>query len=71
MTVASKRHEDLYWLSRSPTSSLRYDQVRVSRLNALKFLQWGGARMVEEVGELELGDGLPKRKLQEPYYDGE
>jgi hypothetical protein len=31
--------------------------------------------MVEEVGELELelelGDGLPEGKLQEPYYDGE
>jgi hypothetical protein len=24
--------------------------------------------MVEEVGELELEDGLPKGKLQEPYY---
>ena len=24
--------------------------------------------MVEEVGELELGDGLPEGKLQEPYY---
>jgi hypothetical protein len=24
--------------------------------------------MVKEVGELELGDGLPKRKLQEPFY---
>ena len=46
------------------------DRVRVPLLNALKFLQWG-ARMVEEVGELELGDGLPKGKLQEPYYDGE
>jgi hypothetical protein len=42
---------------RSPTSSLRDDRVRVPRLNALKFLQWG-ARMVKEVGELELGDGL-------------
>ena len=42
----------------------------VSRLNALKFLQWG-ARMVEEVGELELGDGLSEEKLQAPYYDGE
>jgi hypothetical protein len=31
----------------------------------------GGARMLEEVEELELGDGLPKEKLQEPYYDGE
>jgi hypothetical protein len=27
--------------------------------------------MVEAVGELGLGDGLPKGKLQEPYYDGE
>ena len=24
--------------------------------------------MVEEVGELELGDGLPEGKLQELYY---
>ena len=44
-------------------SSLRDDRVRVSRLNALKFLQWGGARMVEEVEELDLGDGLLKGKL--------
>ena len=52
-------------------SSLRDDRVRVPRLNALKFLQWGCARMVEEVGELELRDGLPEGKLQEPYYDRE
>jgi hypothetical protein len=31
----------------------------------------GGARMVEEVGELELGNGLPEWKLQEPYCDRE
>ena len=24
--------------------------------------------MVEEVGDLKLGDGLPERKLQEPFY---
>jgi hypothetical protein len=36
-------------------------------LNALKFLN-GGGRMVEEDGELELGDGLSEEKLQEPYY---
>jgi hypothetical protein len=24
--------------------------------------------MVEEEGELELGDGLPEEKLQEPFY---
>ena len=52
----------------SPTSSLRDDRVRVPRLNALKFLQWGGARMVEEDGELELGDGLLEEKLPKPYY---
>ena len=46
----------------SPTSSLRDDRVRVPRLNALKFLQWG-ARIVEEVGQLELGDGLHEGKL--------
>jgi hypothetical protein len=27
------------------------------------------ARMVEEVGELELGDRLLEGKFQEPYYD--
>ena len=25
--------------------------------------------MVEEVADLELGDGLPEGKLQEPFYD--
>jgi hypothetical protein len=28
----------------------------------------GGARMVEKVGELEPGDGLPEAKLQELFY---
>jgi hypothetical protein len=28
----------------------------------------GGARIVEGVGDLDLGDGLPEGKLQEPYY---
>ena len=27
-----------------------------------------GARMVEEVGGLEIGDGLPEGKLQLPFY---
>ena len=27
--------------------------------------------MVEEVGELELGDGLPKGKLREPRENGD
>jgi hypothetical protein len=26
----------------------------------------GGARMVEKVGELELGDGLPKESFRSP-----
>jgi hypothetical protein len=43
----------------SSMSSLRDDQVRVPRLNALKFLQWG-TRMVEEVRKLDLGDRLPE-----------
>jgi hypothetical protein len=51
-------------------SNLRDDRVRVPHLNALKFLQWGGARMVEGVKEPMLGEGLPKEKLQEPYYNG-
>ena len=45
---------------RSPTSSLRDDRVRIPRLNALRFFTMGVARMVEEVGELELEDGLPE-----------
>ena len=44
-------------------SSLRDDREHVPRLNALKFLQWGGARMVEEEEELELGDGQPEGKF--------
>ena len=27
-----------------------------------------GTRMVEEVGELDLGDGVPEGKIQEPFY---
>ena len=42
-----------------------------SSLECSKVLIMGSARMVEEVGELELGDGLPKAKPQEPYYDRE
>jgi hypothetical protein len=56
---------------RSPTSSLREDRVCVSRLNALKFLQLEGARMMKEVVEPMLDEGQPKGKLQEPYCYGE
>ena len=44
--------------------------MHVPRLNALKFLQWGGARMVKEVVGPMLDEGQPKEKLQEPYYYG-
>jgi hypothetical protein len=30
-----------------------------------------GGAIMEEEEELELGDGLPREKLQEPCYDGE
>ena len=43
-------------------SSLRDDRVRVPRLNALKFLQWG-ARKTEEMEGPMLGEGLPEEKL--------
>ena len=39
-----------------------------SSLECSEVLTMWGARMVEEVGELELGDGLPFGKPQEPYY---
>ena len=45
--------------------------MRVPRLNALKFLQWEGARKVEEMEGPMLGEGLPEEKLQEPHYNGE
>ena len=54
----------------SPMSSLRDDRVRFPRLNAMKFLQWGGARMVKEVVEPMLDEGQPEEKLQEPYCYG-
>ena len=39
-----------------------------SSLECSEVLIMGGVRMVEEVRELELGDGLPEGKLQEPFY---
>ena len=42
-----------------------------STLECFEVLTMGGVRMVEEVGELELGDGLLEGKLQEPYYNEE
>ena len=42
-----------------------------SSLECFEVLTMRGARMVEEVRDLELGDGLPEGKLEEPSYDGE
>ena len=39
-----------------------------SLLECFEVLTIGIARMVEEVGGLKLGDGLPEGKLQEPFY---
>ena len=39
-----------------------------SSLECSEVLTMGGARMVEEVGDLELGDELSEGKLQEPFY---
>jgi hypothetical protein len=57
-------------LGRSPTSSLREDQVHVPSLECSKVLTIGGAKMVEEVVEPMLNEGQPKEKLQEPYCYG-
>ena len=39
-----------------------------SSLECSKVLIMEGTRMVEEVGDLELGDGLLEEKLKEPFY---
>ena len=52
-------------------SNLRDDRVHVPRLNPLKFLQWEGSRMMDEMEGPMLGEGLPEEKLQEPYYNDE
>ena len=41
-----------------------------SSLECSKVLTMGGARVVKEVVEPMLGEGLLKEKLQEPYYNG-
>ena len=40
-------------------------------LECSEVLTLGGARKVEEMEEAMLGEGLPEKKLQEPYYNGE
>jgi hypothetical protein len=68
MMVASKRHEDLYWFRPEPYVPSQRCSSAYSSLECSEVLTMGGARMVEEVGKLELGDGLPEGKPQEPYY---
>jgi hypothetical protein len=66
--VASKRHKNLYWFRPEPYVQSQRRSSACSSLECSKILRMGGARMVKEVGELELVDGLLERKLQEPYY---
>jgi hypothetical protein len=40
-------------------------------LECFEVLTIGSARMVKEVMKPMLGEGLPKGKLQEPFYYGE
>ena len=46
----------------SPMSNLKDDLCSCSSLECSEVLIMGGARMMEEVGELDLGDGLPEGK---------
>ena len=63
--IASKRYDDLYWFRpESYVQSQRWSSA-CSSLECSEVLTIGVARMVEEVGELELEDGLPEEKLQE------
>jgi hypothetical protein len=39
-----------------------------SSLECSEVLAIGGVRMVDEVGDLKLGDGLHEGKLQVPFY---
>ena len=66
--VASKRHEDLYWFGLEPYIHSQRRSSACSSLECSEVLTMRGARMVKEVEEPKLGDGLPKGKLLEPYY---
>ena len=64
--VASKTHEELYWFTPEPyVQSYRWSSA-CSSLEYSEVLTMGGARMVEEIGELKLGGGPPEGKLWEP-----
>ena len=67
--VAFNRHENLYWFRPEPYVQSKRRSSACSSLECSEVLTIEGARMMEKVGELELGDGLPEGKLQEPYYD--
>ena len=69
--VASSRHNDLYWFRPKPyVQSLRRSSACSSH-ECSEVLTIEGAKIMEEEGELELGDGVPRENLQEPSYDGE
>ena len=69
--VASNRHEDLYWFRPGPYIQSQRRSSACSSLECSEVLTIGGARMVKEMEGPMLGEGLPKEKLMEPYYNGE
>ena len=60
--VTSNRHEDLYWFRPKPNVQSQRRSSACSSLECSEVLTIGGARMVEEVREVDLGDGLPEGK---------
>jgi hypothetical protein len=52
--VASKRHENLYWFRPEPYVQSKRRLSMCSSLECSEVLTMGGARMVKEIGELEL-----------------
>jgi hypothetical protein len=70
MMVASNRHKDLYWFRPKPYVQSQRRSSACSSLECSEVLTMGGARMVKEVEEPMLDEGLPEEKLQEPYCYG-
>ena len=58
--VASKRHKELDWFGLEPYVQSQRRSSACSSVECSEVLIMRGARMVEEVGELELGDRLPE-----------
>jgi hypothetical protein len=70
--VAFKRHKDLYWFRPEPYAQSQRWSSACSSLECSEVLTIRGPRIVEEVGELELGlgEGPSEGKLREPRENG-